>query len=82
MRDPSKLSFFGYPQGIILQNFVDSSWSKGLLLDADIVLNVLPFIKAISGIRHLNKVDGIDDAAKLIYVLKPYGKRNIRQGIR
>ena len=29
-----------------------------------------------------NRVDGIDDAARLIYELKPYNKRNIRQGIR
>ena len=29
-----------------------------------------------------NRVDGIDDAARLIYELKPYNKINIRQGIR
>ena len=29
-----------------------------------------------------NRVDGIDDAARLIYELKLYSKRNIRQGIR
>ena len=146
--------------GIGIYDFVkDPSWSKGLWLVADIVLAVLPFIPAISGIRHLNKVDnivdltksyghidnfadaggvirnadkldfvdngwdlvnglnktdegftisnrfigteihtkfkygsrvidihnrvdGIDDAARLIYELKPYSKRNIRQGIR
>ena len=29
-----------------------------------------------------NKVDGIDDALRLVYELKPYNKRSIRQGIK
>ena len=46
--------------GIGIHDFVkDPSWSKGLWLAADIVLAVLPFIPAISGIRHLNKVVNI-----------------------
>ena len=142
-----------------LYDFIkDPSWSKAGWLALDIGLAVLPFIPAISGVRHLgkvdnivdltktygyiddfadaggiirraneldfidngwnlvnglnkaddgftishrfigtkihskfrydsrvidihNRVDGIDDAARLIYELKPYNKRNIRQGI-
>ena len=29
-----------------------------------------------------NRVDGIDDALRLVYELKPYNKRSIRQGIK
>ena len=33
-------------------------------------------------INKFNRVDGIDDGLKIIYELKPYNKRSIRNGIK
>ena len=137
----------------------DPSWKKGFLLTLDVGLALLPVIPALSGLRHLgkvddyvdltkayghidnfadaggvirrasasdfvdngwvlvqglsrtevgftisnhaigtqihktfmgggrainmfNRVDGINDTAKIIYELKPFNKRNIRKGIK
>lgn len=46
--------------------FKEPSWKKGGLLVLDIVLAVIPVIPAISGARHINKVDDVIDLTKSI----------------
>ena len=51
--------------GIGIKDFIDDpSWSKAGMLALDVGLAVIPFIPAVSGARHLGKVDDVVDLTR------------------